>query len=102
MKLIELPGMEARVELAKARILATIYGEGSEMHSEQMMEVAISAECLGRNDFYSGDAMPGMFAGEPVLIKLWNQGYDASALMDEMGDCEHCNDGSGDPCPMHG
>lgn len=94
--------METRVELAKCRIFAIIYGENSEIHSEQMSEVALSAEYLGRSDFFSGRDIPGMFAGEPIVINLWLQGYEASALSEEMRHCDYCSDASGDPCPEHG
>lgn len=102
MKFIDLPGMDARIELAKSRVWATIYGEDSEIHSEHMLEIAASAEYLGRNDFHSGNNISGMFAGEPILIKLWLQGGEASALIEEMSHCDYCCDGSGDPCPTHG
>lgn len=102
MKFIGLHGIDARVELARCRILAIIYGEDSEIYSEQMLEVALSTEYLGRSDFFSGLDIPGMFAGEPILINLWLQGYDASALIEEMRHCDYCSDASGDPCPTHG
>lgn len=95
-------GMDARVFLAKARVAEGIYGKDSELCSALTLDAVLEAESDGRNAYSNDQPLPGLFKDESVLIQAWHNGYDASAVMDEMAHCHGCKNAAGDPCTSHG
>lgn len=93
-------GLDERVALAMARVAAVI-----DPNSEQadLGVVYYEAYALGVRDYMGGEFdAPTMFRGEPEMLKAWNSGQDYGAEMEEMANCEGCQDSSLPMCPWHG
>lgn len=93
-------GLDTRVALALARILKLVDVEAGGFAE---FEAAMDAEVDGYHDAADGfNEPPAQFADEPILIAGWKNGHRANKLMDEMNHCLGCNDGTGNPCQIHG
>lgn len=93
-------GLDTRVALAQARILKLVDAEGGKAAE---YEAYIEAECEGYHDAAANLHQPPVqFADEPILLAGWKSGHRANMLMYEMDHCDGCNDGTGNPCRIHG
>lgn len=94
-------GLDARLLLAQARTTASLDPEKAE---EMFFEAACLAELQGIEDAKAGVCRPPvMYAGEELyLLQRWRWGFHFELECEELRDCRGCNDGSGDPCPIHG
>ena len=90
-------GLEIRAAFALATVAKIV-----DPDTDAMMMVVIDAECQGRVDYTNGDALPTMFADEPVLRRAWKRGNRDGELSAEIDACPHCNDGTGNPFHVHG
>ncbi|WP_459203478.1 hypothetical protein ACQVRV_00025 (plasmid) [Ralstonia pseudosolanacearum] len=83
-----------------AKILVLVDAEAG---NDQMMEALMKAECLGHADYHGGrDDAPVLFQGESALVDAWERGWDSLAELAVMDACPGCNDGTGNPCSIHG
>jgi len=61
------------------------------------------AQGLGYNDFCDGiNDAPVIFRDTPELVRAWNAGRDMAEDGAAMAECPGCNDGTGNPCYLHG
>lgn len=93
-------GLNTRVLLAKARIMAIV----DEISAEDMfIDVWLAAQADGNRDADQGiyDA-PLMFGGEPQLVTWWKEGQMSYRLGVEMLGCSGCQNERGEPCHVHG
>ncbi|MES2260586.1 MAG: hypothetical protein V4724_18855 [Pseudomonadota bacterium] len=93
-------GLDIRVMLAQARI-AAVYDavQADEMH----YDVRYEAMAQGMRDARDGiHHVPILFNGEKLLISSWYDGFESELERMEMDDCPECNDGTGNPCSVHG
>lgn len=93
-------GLQARAELATARVQAAIFGQDSEQAGLAALDATTSAIGDGMTDFHNDcHTPPRFFMDEPQLLEAWQSGWGLAADSHEMS---HCNDGTGNPCPLHG
>lgn len=93
-------GLTARVELAKAKFTATFDMDKAELLLWDSMQ---SAYADGVSDFNQGHhKVPPLFKGEPMLVDAWRDGYVFAQETRAMTTCSGCNNGSCNPCPVHG
>lgn len=92
-------GLEAREEMALGNAIATF---DEELASYHYLDAGHLAECQGRSDCIHRRRMPIMFRGERYLTASWEHGYAFQQESDEMAECPHCQDDTGNPCPTHG
>ncbi|KUZ80112.1 hypothetical protein [Burkholderia ubonensis] len=90
-------GLEIRAAFALATVAQII-----DPDTDEMLMVVIDAECQGHIDYLNGEALPTMFADEPVLRRAWKRGHRDGGYSAELEACPHCNAGTGNPCPVHG
>lgn len=91
-------GLLTRILLAHTRIANILDPDGD---SERMLNVYCSAHCDGAADWEAGLTTPPLqFAGEPVLLDGWRQGFNERELIDAIEECAYCHS-SHDPCPIH-
>ncbi|KWN65955.1 hypothetical protein [Burkholderia stagnalis] len=90
-------GLEIRAAFALAKVAQIV-----DPDSNEMLMVVMNAESQGHIDYLNGEALPTMFADEPVLRRAWRRGNRDGALSAEIEACPHCNDGTGNPCHVHG
>lgn len=89
-------GLQARAELATARVQAAIFGQDSEQAGLAALDATISDTRDGIADYHHDcHTPPRFFADEPQLLEAWQDGWGLAAD-------SHCNDGTGNPCPLHG
>ncbi|MDN7742387.1 hypothetical protein [Burkholderia gladioli] len=89
-------GLDIRVAFVMAK-LALI----TDPTREDLFFVLMDAQAQGWYDEQSGETLPVMFADEPMLREAWMLGAKAAEIDDEIASCHCCNDGTGDPCPLH-
>lgn len=93
-------GLETRAEFARAKVLSIT----SPAEGENLWYAAVNdANVQGYQDYEDNihDA-PKMFSDEPPLLEAWQDGQQRAAELEDMNECPHCNNGTGDPCPSHG
>jgi hypothetical protein len=96
-------GLQARTELATAKVQAAIFGQDSEQAGLAALDATISATSDGIADFHHDcHTPPRFFVDEPALLEAWQDGWGFAADRHEMSHCSHCTDGTGNPCPLHG
>lgn len=97
-------GIEARTLLAQANVQSVIHGADSHHYWDVLYEAINEAVIDGRHEYATHgyrDA-PRLFAGEPLLVNAWKNGWAMARDMDEISHCSSCQAADGDPCPMHG
>jgi hypothetical protein len=103
---------DARATWAMSRIELIAAGTVSDAAIALMERACCAAESVGSGAF-PHDPMPALLADVPRLAQAWRTGYaieeeyarQASicrGLMLEMSRCRGCNDGTGNPCRIHG
>jgi hypothetical protein len=48
------------------------------------------------------DDAPKLLARYALLASCWKDGWNLAADFAETEECQHCNNGTGDPCAYHG
>lgn len=98
-------GLDIRIMLAHERVWAKINGHtcGTAI-DEYTFGSYGEARCLGYSDTRRGYAQPPVFfRDEPTLLAGWSDGVESFEDEREMHYCtDGCNDGTGNPCPVHG
>lgn len=92
--------LEIRIAYAQAKIGKLLMSDVAS--SDEMMEVMWAAEEFGHGSYPNYEEAPAMFQGEPALLRAWAYGWNLAAESAEMAGCHSCNDGTGNPCPVHG
>jgi hypothetical protein len=93
-----LKGLQARCELAMARVMEGIDFERASQHA---FEAHLLAQGTGYHGFDADEPMPAFFVGEPDLIAAWESGAEMAWQFAETSACPHCKDKSIDLCPVH-
>lgn len=97
-----LQALNIRIEYAIAKL---------NRDAQQMENVALDAESLAIPTFdpTNETPIPFLFQDEPALAEAFSTGLAHSHLgqwlteeLAEMAHCSNCNDGSGNPCLVHG
>lgn len=91
--------LDARIRFAKAKNARQLGLDDDDQYNAAIDEV----EAWGIAD-YKADrlAVPLMIANEPVLVAAWNHGFDFASDLEEMAACDECQNGTGNPCAIHG
>lgn len=92
--------LDARVEFEKS----VIWGD-TQAGEDHNMEACMHARDAGYSAFKMGidqDDLPGLIRQNEYLSRWWADGWDSAEEMAEMNDCHGCNDGTGNPCHIHG
>ncbi|WP_186053749.1 hypothetical protein [Burkholderia gladioli] len=89
-------GLDIRVAFAMAKIALI-----ADPTKEDLFFVLMDAQAQGWHDEQAGETLPVMFADELMLREAWMRGAKAAEIDDEIAFCDCCNDGTGDPCPLH-
>jgi hypothetical protein len=94
-------GLEARVNYARAKVLAIGYPEQA---ADTMQAAQLVAYCVGMSDFRrrAPARLPIMFVGAPELIDAWHEGFSDAEMTYEMATCSGCQNEFGNPCSTHG
>lgn len=95
-------GLETRMLLANYRVQRAIQNDQSIIldHAIQAVE---SARAEGCSDALEGISVPpAFFVDEPMLLGAWEWGHSFMVELQDMWRCMGCQNGSGDPCPIHG
>jgi len=64
------------------------------------MDLEIAVSGLGRRA-YPDFEVPLLIADVAQLVCWFEGGFREAALDDEISECAWCNDGTGNPCPIH-
>lgn len=98
---IVIRGLDIRTEYEKA-LLAREAGK-EDLALEALFVARLCAVSLGIEDFRNNvEICPAIFADCDSLVGGWNEGFWLADESAEMEGCAYCNDGSGDPCTVHG
>lgn len=94
-------GLDARVQLAQARVLTLLEMQAAE---DMFFKAACEAQLQGIEDAKEGiDQPPLMFAGEELhLLRPWRWGRVFELERQCMCACAGCRNGTGNPCQVHG
>lgn len=94
-----LRGIDARCEIARARVLDSIDLEAASYRFEN---ATYEAECQGINDYIAGETNPpGMFFNEPELLDRGWSGHDFALDLETMRDCPMCQNKDVGVCTFH-
>lgn len=95
-------GLDIRVNMALERVHAVINPDAPDGEDE-LICLLHEARALGSYDAHRGfNDPPMMFLGEVELADWWSDGYNSAFGLAEMMSCPECNDGTGNPCRIHG
>jgi hypothetical protein len=96
-------GLDVRIELAHARVIAVIAGPDAGFDiAMKFIDAFNSARLLGYADAGEGIAEPPLlFLDEPDLLSWWNDGYNWFIDSAEAEHCTYCN-GHTNTCLYHG
>ncbi|WP_186166161.1 hypothetical protein [Burkholderia gladioli] len=89
-------GLDIRVAFVMAKLALF-----TDPTREDLFFVLMDAQAQGWFDEQAGETLPVMFADEPMLREAWMRGAKSAEIDDEIASCDCCNDGTGDPCPLH-
>lgn len=91
-------GLNVRVQYANAKIAEIV-----DPNTDAVCLAWHDAQAEGYRDYQEQlDSVPVMFADVPELVSAWYSGYEMAAEDEEVSHCLDCNNGSGNPCPIHG
>ena len=93
--------LDARVEYEKAQ-LAALAGK-DELAGFGLQASYGMAFVVGMDDFLrDAKEPPGLFSGCDPLLDSWSDGFASKEESAAMKACSNCNDGTGNPCQVHG
>lgn len=72
------------------------------LREAQPIDGLVAAYTLGTqsyNDRYP--TYPAKFNSASSLLAAWSEGRKDMEMMEEMQECRHCSNASGDPCVIH-
>lgn len=93
--------LDARVEYEKAQ-LAALAGKQDLVDFGLQGSYGV-AFVIGMDDFLrDAEKPPGLFSGCDFLLDGWSDGFASMEESAEMNACSNCNDGTGNPCQVHG
>jgi len=97
-------GLDVRIELAKARVMAVVAGADAGFDiAMRFVDAFNGARMLGFADAGEGNAeLPMLFRDEPDLQAWWNDGYNTFIDLAEIEHCSYCNNHAIRACLYHG
>lgn len=96
--------LDIRVEWARTRVLEISEGALDERVADGYADAYEAAYALGTLAAHQDEpfAPPHLFADVKDLRTGWKRGYVDQQELAEMMRCPGCNNGTGDPCCIHG
>lgn len=96
--------LDVRVEWVTARVLEVSEGPYDVRVYDGYIGACHSAYALGIMAAQADEAfaVPNLLGDIDDLRISWERGFVFQQECDAMGRCTYCNDGTGNPCPVHG
>ena len=96
-------GLDVRLAYARNKVLCSVGVIVPGSDDDDGWMVFQAAKASGYHDHLAGQSeVPILFRDEPELVNAWKEGQDEAAEFEEMSECTGCNDGTGNPCCIHG
>lgn len=93
-------GLDIRVEMANARVLAVLDLDAG---NDKIVGLMFRARGMGAADYRNGlYRVPSMFVGDAPLTDWWVDGQESAARLAKRSHCSGCKNRWGHPCSMHG